>query len=177
MALSILDNLVDKADGGQKSSSWYRKAVGTITDRISARRLMAQGKLIGRPSVGRLNLFVYDPKYKQTLPYYDIFPLVLPLEPIKNGFAGINFHYLPPNQRFTLLTQLQRYAIHGRSEISAKNRFDVSYNRIKKLPLTKNAIKKYLWAHTRSQYLRVDYNEAALAVYLPIAQFKKGRPY
>ena len=42
---------------------------------------------------------------------------------------------------------------------------------------TKNAIKKYLWAHTRSRYLRVDYDEAALAVYLPVAQFQKGRPY
>jgi hypothetical protein len=38
-------------------------------------RLMNQGKLIGRPSVGRLNMFFYDPKYKKTLPYYDTFPL------------------------------------------------------------------------------------------------------
>jgi len=176
MAISILDTLVDKQDGAVKSASWYRKAVGTITSRMTARKLMGQGKLIGKPSVGRLNLFVYDPKYKQTLPYYDIFPLVLPLEPIKGGFAGINFHYLPPNQRFTLLTQLSRFSVQG-SKINSTNRFDVSYNRIKKLPLTKNAIKKYLWSHTRSQFLKVDYDEAALAVYLPIAQFKKGRPY
>jgi len=176
MAISILDTLVDKSDGAFKSASWYRKAVGSIADRITANKLMRQGKLIGRPSVGRLNMFVYDPKYKQTLPYYDTFPLVLPLEPIKGGFAGINFHYLPPNQRFTLLTQLQRFAVQG-NKVNETNRFDVSYSRVKRLPLTKNAIKKYLWAHTRSNYLRVDYDEAALAVYLPVAQFKKGRPY
>ena len=176
MAVSILDTLVDKADGASKSASWYRRAVGSISDRITARKLIRQNKLIGRPSVGRLNLFVYDPKYKQTLPYYDVFPLVLPLETIKGGFAGINFHYLPPNQRFTLLTQLQRFNVQG-GKVNSSNRFDVSYNRIKKLPLAKGCIKKYLYSHMRSQFLKIDYDEAALAVYLPIADFKKGRPY
>ena len=176
MAVSILDTLVDKADGARKSASWYRRAVGSIADRITARKLIRQNKLIGRPSVGRLNLFVYDPKYKQTLPYYDVFPLVLPLETIKGGFAGINFHYLPPNQRFTLLTQLQRFNVQG-GKVNSSNRFDVSYNRIKKLPLAKGCIKKYLYSHMRSQFLKIDYDEAALAVYLPIADFRKGRPY
>ena len=176
MAVSILDTLVDKADGASKSASWYRRAVGSIADRITARKLIRQNKLIGRPSVGRLNLFVYDPKYKQTLPYYDVFPLVLPLETIKGGFAGINFHYLPPNQRFTLLTQLQRFNVQG-GKVNSSNRLDVSYNRIKKLPLAKGCIKKYLYSHMRSQFLKIDYDEAALAVYLPIADFKKGRPY
>ena len=176
MAVSILDTLVDKADGAKKSASWYRRAVGSIADRITARKLTNQNKLIGRPSVGRLNLFVYDPKYKQVLPYYDIFPLVLPLETIKGGFAGINFHYLPPNQRFTLLTQLQTFNVQG-GKVSSGNRFDVSYDRVKGIPLVKNAINKYLWSHVRSSFLRIEYDEAALAVYLPVAQFRKGRPY
>ena len=40
MAVSILDTLVDKADGAQKSASWYRRAVGSIADRITARKLI-----------------------------------------------------------------------------------------------------------------------------------------
>ena len=172
---SILDPLVDKAAGVRKSSAWYRNAVSSIADRVSARRLMSQGKLNGRPSIGRLNMFFYDPKYKKTLPYYDTFPLVLPLETIPGGFAGINFHYLRPGARFTLLQRLQRFAI--RNEVSSRNRFDVSYNRVKGIPLVKNAIKKYLFSQLRSNFLRIDYDEAALAVYLPVAQFKKGSPY
>ena len=82
MAISILDTLVDKAGGIRKTSAWYRNAVSSIADRSSARRLMNQGKLIGRPSTGRLNMFFYDPKTKARLPYYDVFPLVLPLESI-----------------------------------------------------------------------------------------------
>jgi hypothetical protein len=174
--VSILDPLVDKAGGQRKTAAWYRNAVSSIADKVTANRLMNQGKLIGRPSVGRLNMFFYDPKYKKTLPYYDTFPLVLPLERIPGGFAGINFHYLRPVARFSLLEQLQRYATRGR-EITSANSFDVSYNRVKNIPLVKNTIKKYLFSHVRSNFLRIDFDEAALAVYLPVAQFKKGSPY
>ena len=174
--VSILDPLIDKAGGQRKTAAWYRNAVASIADKVTARKLMNQGKLIGRPSIGRLNMFFYDPKYKKTLPYYDTFPLVLPLERIPGGFAGINFHYLRPVARFSLLEQLQRYATRGR-EITSQNSFDVSYNRVKNIPLVKNTIKKYLFSHVKSNFLRIDFDEAALAVYLPVAQFKKGSPY
>ena len=101
---------------------------------------------------------------------------MLPIERIPGGFAGINFHYLRPGARFTLLERLQRFSTRGR-EVTSRNSFDVSYNRVKGIPLVRNTIKKYLFSHVRSNFLRVDYDEAALAVYLPVAQFKKGSPY
>ena len=174
---SIFDPLVDKAGGQRKTAAWYRNAVSSIADKVTANRLMNQGKLLGRPSIGRLNMFFYDPKYKKTLPYYDTFPLVLPIERIRGGFAGINFHYLRPGARFALLQQLQKYTSQGVKKINSTNTFDISYSRVKNLPLVKNTIKKYLFAHVRSSFLRIDYDEAALAVYLPVAQFKKGSPY
>ena len=176
MANSILDPLVDKAAGVRKGTSWYRSAVASIADKVSARRLMSQGRLNGRPSIGRLNMFFYDPKYKKTLPYYDTFPLVLPIDRIPGGFVGINFHYLRPVARFSLLERLQRFSTRGR-EITRQNRFDVSYDRVKGIPMVRRAINKYLWSHVRSSFLRIEYDEAALAVYLPVAQFRKGRPY
>ena len=175
MANSILDPLVDKAGGIRKTAAWYRNAVSSIADRATATRLMRSGKLNGRPSIGRLNMYFYDPKYKKTLPYYDRFPLVLPLERIPGGFSGINFHYLRPGARFTLLERLQRFAV--RNEVSSRNRFDVSYDRVKNIPLVKNTIKKYLFNHVRSNFLRIDFDKAALSVYLPVAQFRKGSPY
>ena len=176
MANSILDPLVDKAGGIRKTAAWYRNAVSSIADRATATRLMRSGKLNGRPSIGRLNMYFYDPKYKKTLPYYDRFPLVLPLERIPGGFAGINFHYLRPVARFSLLERLQRFSTRGR-EVTSRNRFDVSYDRVKNIPLVKRTIKKYLYSHVRSSFLRIDYDKAALSVYLPVAQFKKGSPY
>jgi hypothetical protein len=168
---NILDPLVDKQGGIRKSANWYRSNVASIADRVTARKLMNQGKLIGRPSVGRLNMFFYDPKLKKTLPYYDTFPLVLPLEPIKGGFMGMNFHYLPPLLRFRLLQRMQRFADGGLNE---KTKIEAGYDDVKGIGLVKPTIKKYLYGHVRSQFLRIDFDEAALAVYLPVQQFKKA---
>ena len=168
---TILDPLVDKQGGIRKSAAWYRSNVASIADRVTARKLMNQGKLISRPSAGRLNMFFYDPKTKQKLPYYDTFPLVLPLEPIKGGFLGLNFHYLPYLLRFNLLQRLQKFADGG---MKPSTKFEASYDDVKGINLVKPTIKKYLYSHVRSQFLRIDFDEAALAVYLPVQQFKKS---
>src|SRR5210317_1832564 len=157
---NILDPLVDKQGGIRKSAAWYRSNVASIADRVTARKLMNQGKLIGKPSAGRLNMFFYDPKTKQKLPYYDVFPLVLPLEPIKGGFLGLNFHYLPYLLRFRLLERLQRFAS---GDLESSTKINVDYGSVKGINLIKPTIKKYLFNHVRSGFLRVDFDEAAMA--------------
>ena len=174
MAISILEPLKDKQGGIRKSVDWYRKNVADLSNRITAAALMRSGKLNGIPSKGRLNFFFYDPKYKQVLPLYDRFPLVLPIETISGGFMGLNFHYIRPVQRVSLLNNLQRFATGG---MKASTRIDASYDGIKNVSITKNMIKKYLYGHVRSSFLRVDFDEAALAVMLPVQQFRKGQPY
>ena len=174
MAISVLDPLKDKQGGIRKSANWYRKTVADLGDRITARKLMSSGKLNGIPSRGRLNMFFYDPKYKQVLPYYDRFPLVLPIETISGGFMGLNFHYLRPLQRVSLLDRLQRFASGG---MSKSTRIDATYDGVKNIGIARTTIKKYLFGQVRSSFLRVDFDEAALAVMLPVQQFKKGSPY
>ena len=174
MAISILEPLKDKQGGIRKSVDWYRRNVADLSNRVTAAALMRSGKLNGIPSKGRLNFFFYDPKYKQVLPLYDRFPLVLPLETIPGGFMGLNFHYIRPVQRISLLNNLQRYASGG---MKPSTRIDATYDGIKNVRIAKNTIKKYLYGHVRSSFLRVDFDEAALAVMLPVQQFRKGQPY
>ena len=174
MAISILDPLKDKQGGIRKSVDWYRRNIADLGNRATAAALMRSGKLNGIPSKGRLNFFFYDPKYKQVLPLYDRFPLVLPLETIPGGFMGLNFHYIRPVQRVSLLNNLQRFATGG---MKPSTRIDATYDGIKGVRITKNMIKKYLYGHVRSSFLRVDFDEAALAVMLPVQQFRKGQPY
>ena len=168
---SILDPLVDKQGGIKKSANWYRTNVQSMADKFTARKLMNQGRLLGLPSGGRLNMFFYDPKGKKKLPYYDTFPLVLPLESIKGGFMGMNFHYLPYLLRFRLLERMQKFSTGG---FDKKTRIDASYDGVKNIAIVKPTIKKYLYSHVRSQFLRIDFDEAAMAVYLPVQQFKKA---
>ena len=171
MAKTLFDPLKDLQNNKLRSASWYRNAVYLIADRVSRRKLMSEGKLNMRPSAGRMNMFVYDPKYKKTLPFYDTFPLVLPLEPIKGGFMGLNFHYLPYALRFQLLERLQGFATNNKFDSSTK--LLATYDDVKSINLIKPAIKKYLYGYVQTEFRRIDADEMAIAVYLPVAQFQK----
>ena len=72
MAVDIFEPLKDLQGNKLKGANWYRNAVSLITDRSSPADLMSSGKLLGRPSGGRMSMFFYDPKTKARLPYYDI---------------------------------------------------------------------------------------------------------
>ena len=170
MAIDIFNPLVDLQQNKMKGASWYKNAVSLIADRSSPSQLMTAGKLLGRPSAGRMSMFFYDPKHKARLDYWDIFPLVLPLEPMKGGFIGLNFHYLPYGARFQFLQQLQRYA--SNAKFNQSTRIQASYDSVKSNKYVKASIHRYLYSHVRSQFLKVNVNEMALAAYLPIAQFQ-----
>jgi len=169
---SVFDTIKVKAGDSDRSATWYRSQVNKIASGTTAGQLFRQGKLNGRPSVGRLNLFGYNPKFRKTLPYYDIFPLVLPLEPIKGGFMGMNFHYLPPLLRFRLLERMQATATDQRFD--SKTKFDVTYDDVKNIKIVKPTIKKYLYSYVQTGFLRINADEAAVAIYLPVQRFKKA---
>tara|TARA_B110000285_G_C14857113_1_gene482752 strand:+ start:179 stop:772 length:594 start_codon:yes stop_codon:yes gene_type:complete len=171
MAKTIFDPLKDLQGGQQRATTWYRNAVSLIADRTSQNQLMREGRINGQPSAGRMNFFVYDPKYKKTLPFYDTFPLVLPLEPIKGGFMGLNFHYLPYPLRFRLLERMQKFANNNQFDSSTK--LMASYQDVAKINLIRPAIKKYLYKQCLTGFRRIDVDEMAIAVYLPVANFKK----
>ena len=170
MAKTVFDKILDTTTG-PKSYDWYKKEVAKITT-PGARSLINQGKATIRPKYGVMNLFGYDPKFKATLPLYDRFPLIFPLEPAKGGFYGINFHYLRPGARVAFLRQLQRYASDKRFD--KKTRFNIG-----ELSGTyfKKTIKHYLFSQVRTSFLNITADEMAIAIFLPVARFIKGSPY
>ena len=60
------------------------------------------------PEIGNMYIFTYDAKHKDKLPIWDSYPLVFPIQFYKDGFLGINLHYLPPQQRAGLLNEIGR---------------------------------------------------------------------
>ena len=141
----ILDDIRKAAGDKQKSVTWYRNKIKELGAKVSSRRLINQGPLRRQPSVGKLNFFFYDPKLKNFLPYYDRFPLVLPIGSALGGFLGINFHYLPIALRVRLLEALDN-----------KNLSADDYNSLKRINLIKPTIKHYLTNHVRSGFLRIE---------------------
>jgi len=93
----------------KKSRSWFDRQV-----QILARENLTPQKVISGNTdqltttimPGHLYMYIYDPKLKETLPYYDRFPLVFPYRKTQDGFIGLNMHYLPYNLRIGLLDSL-----------------------------------------------------------------------
>ena len=167
---TVFDKILDKTTG-PKSYDWYRKQVQSMTT-PGARSLIRSGKATLRPKYGIMNLFGYDPKHKAKLPYYDIFPLIFPLEPAKGGFIGLNFHYLKPGARVAFLRSLANTTTNKRFDKTTRYRIPWRNN----LYMRKTA-KHYLFSQVRSSFLNITADEMAIAIFLPVARFKKGSPY
>ena len=91
----------------QEARDWFRKKAQSLS-RVNRLELMQddQTKLTNRQLVGSMNMFFYDPKHKDTLPFYDKFPLAIVVGPAPGGFFGLNLHYLPPVLRAKFLDTL-----------------------------------------------------------------------
>ena len=95
-----------------------------------------------RVEFGKLNMFFYDPKLKQKLPYYDTFPLILPIEQYSDGFLGINLHYLPIPLRIRLLDRLIDFA--NTKDLTKRTKIQADYQRLKRVRLIKPTLKRYI---------------------------------
>ena len=96
--------------GTDKARTWLRSKVKSLT--VNPNSLMKdttrQSNTINRSLIGRMFFYFYDPKTKDTLSYYDKFPLTIPIELYRDGFLGLNLHYIHPKHRIILLDKIGR---------------------------------------------------------------------
>ena len=167
----FIQSVVKAAKGRPKSTQWYRDKIDEF-GKPGAMDLIRDGKRNNKPFFGRLNMFFYDPKLKVKLPYYDSFPLVLPLEPYSDGFLGINLHYLPMTLRLKLLDRLVDFS--NNTKFDESTRLAVDYSKLKKLSIIKPTLKRYLAGRVKTQFRRIDADEFTVAALLPVQRFKKA---
>ena len=171
MAVSkFIQSVKDEAKGRPRSTQWYKDKIKEF-GKPTSMDLIRDGKRNNKPFYGKLNMFVYDPKHKKKLPYYDTFPLVLPLETYSDGFLGINMHYLPIPLRIKLLDRLVDFSNNTKFDESTK--LMVDYKKLKKFKLIKPTLHRYLAGQMKSQVRRIDADEFTIAVLLPVQKFKK----
>jgi hypothetical protein len=161
----------DAAKDRPKSTAWYREKIKEFGT-PGPLDLIRDGKRNNKPFYGKLNMFMYSPKFKKTLPYYDTFPLVLPLEMYPDGFLGINLHYLPIPLRIKLLDRLVDFSNNTKFDYTTK--LIVDYKKLKGVRLIRPTIHKYLAGYTKSQFRRIDADEFTVATLLPVQRFKKA---
>ena len=119
-------------------------------------------------------MYIYDPKGKQELPYYDRFPLTIMIEGYKDGFLGLNLHYLRPDIRAKFLEELMKLA-PGRVKDNTrllKARYSLLQS-TRKFKEFRPCLKRYLGNQIRSRLVRVPMTEWEIAIFLPTEQFVK----
>ena len=164
----------------RQSQAWFEQEARRIKSqgRVQASYLMRTGASQNRPVVtpGEMYMFYYDAKHKDTLPYWDRFPLVFPFSKVKDGFLGLNLHYLPYHLRAKLLDALMDFRSDKR--LDEKSKLEFSWKTIgaaAKYSPAKVCVKHYLDAHVKSQFKKVDGNNWATAILLPVSQFQGAR--
>lgn len=147
----------------EKSRVWFARSVSRLG--VGTNQVLNEFKKVDVFSYGKMYLFHYDPKWKEELEYYDVFPLIIPVQPAPKGFYGLNFHYLHPELRARLLDALR------------SNRWEdlfLLYRDIKNSPLAKFCFKHYLYSHVKSKFIEIQPVEFDWVMYLPLEKFKKA---
>lgn len=152
--------------------SWLASKVSQLrlpSDRSTV--LNDASRISPKAFIGRMYFYHYDPKYKDTLPVYDKFPLVIPMEMYQDGFLGLNLHYLDPYSRLALLDRLLDFANNNKYNDSTK--LNLSYDllsRSRRYKLIEPCIKRYLLSHIRSSLIYIEPNSWETAIFLPTAK-------
>ena len=169
----------------QEAFVWYRQNIRFLMDLrpldvIEPERANLVGYKVATRNqllwIGRLFFLFYKPKGKDTLPYYDKFPLVMPITTYKNGFLGLNFHYLAPRHRTILLERL--LSLRNNQTMDENTRIRLKYNILKntaKYKHHKPTIKRYLTQHIKGRLLPVEPENWMTSILLPVAQFVKAK--
>lgn len=170
---SQISGISARADG---ANQWFRNKAKEVR-KADVKRIMQDSQDRYRTAIvpGNMYMFYYDPKLKNTLPYYDTFPLIFPLSADKNSFLGINFHYLNPVLRAKLLDALYEHVSNDKMNDTTKMK--ISYDILKsasKYRYFKPCIKRYLKSHVRSRFVKIYPNEWDFAVMLQTQNFEKA---
>jgi len=115
---------------------------------------------ISKIEPGIMATYFYDPKWKKILPYYDRFPLILCVKMYKDGFLGLNFHYLHPIMRAKLMDSIDKVN-------------EINWNNVSKIKQIRPTVKRYLYKHINSKVVILDDEEKELALFLPLERFEK----
>ena len=178
IATDFISNIKAKS---KKAIEWFKKIVKdtqrTAFPASTGRKEIMTDRNIGirtgKPIIGKMYLFQYSAKWKDILPYWDMWPLIFPFDYAKDGFYGINLHYLAPNHRTALMLRLIK-AQGGGGNMNENFKLKLSYDIITKYKPALPCIKRYLFSHVQGKGLYgISGEDWSYAAALPLQKFQK----
>ena len=181
---SFLSKVSDAIRGGtvgkevQRSAKWFQDKIkglkGELKNRFSstnAAKFYREAETKVNPNVlkrrvelGDLFCYYYKPKYMATLPYYDMFPMIMLISAEKDTFLGINFHYLRPKWRAVLLDRVSAKIGNGLPR----------WSKLRQIRQIAPTIKRYRFDHIIRKVIPIEEDEQEIAIFLPTEKFKKA---
>ena len=153
------------------SRAWLRAKVRDLKPTSSA-LMRDRERLKGTSMIGKMYFYFYDPKTKETMPYYDRFPLVIPIERYNDGFLGLNLHYIHPKHRMILLDKLSDTMSNDTYDEKTKLKINYRYLAAASRIFEANpCIKRYLFTQIESRFLEITADEWDIAAMLPLESF------
>tara|TARA_Y100000114_G_scaffold25665_1_gene21314 strand:+ start:184 stop:768 length:585 start_codon:yes stop_codon:yes gene_type:complete len=181
MADSLFDKISSSAyrarvnPRSKEAQTWFMNNVRNLN--VSRNKVLNDPALSkpGSVQIGDMIMYVYDPKLKDILPYYDKFPLSVVVDIKRDGFDALNLHYLRPDLRARFLDELLKL---GPAEPTEKARLTkLRYSLLKgaaKFSAFKPCYKRYLSEHLKSAVTRVPMTDWEIAIFLPTEDFSKA---
>ena len=154
-----------------EARDWLKAKVKSLSPSRTA-LMKDRDNLKDKSMIGRMYFYFYDPKLKDMLPYYDRFPLVIPIERYQDGFLGLNLHYISPKQRVILLDKLSNFLNNHRYDETTRLR--LSYDHLRNASTIYEGlpcIKKYLYKQVKSRFLEITADEWDIAALIPYEYF------
>ena len=159
------DRLAKEAEikrGSKEALEWFadkvRKGRTVSLDKVS------EGFKNKRLEVGNMIAYGYAPIGADRLPYYDRTPLVILMDFTKDGWYGINLHYLPPRMRAALLVEIT-YRKKPMQQIARA---------LESNPMTKPCLKRYIAKQLTQKPVTIPKSEWDIAIQLPFESFVKA---
>ena len=150
--------LADKAElsnGTKRSKDWFRKLVSSEPHIHNIDRIGKNLQTVSKMRPGLLVTYEYDAKLKDKLRFWDRFPLIFVLNVTRDGWTGLNVHYLHPLQRAKLFYDYQK---NGKAFID----HDIG----------KRASKRYLASHVVTRPKEIPKDLWEIAIQLPFENFQ-----
>jgi hypothetical protein len=181
MKLKFSDVVSKAASAGigknvQAALSWFKTYIRKhISKKVTYSDLVAskEVKLVTTMRPGHMYFFGYDAKHKDTLPYWDAMPLVIPISETSTSIIGLNFHYMPMEYRIKILDAL--FTIMTNDKMNEQTKVRLSYRIVQsssRFKAFKPCIKQYLKSNFTTQFILVPASYWEVAVFLPVAQWK-----
>ena len=169
----VLRNTVSPTTAQENSRMWLREQAQSVRQVNNPRNILQKNdRLVTNVGIGRMYLFMYDPKTKDDLPYFDRFPLIFPFQKVTGGFYGVNMHSLPHILRARLMDALYTVANNKANDDTTKLRLSYQVlDSASKFRYFKPCVKHYLNNHVKSRFLWVPAEQWDTALFLPLERF------